>query len=334
MSKETENNEMQVITDSETLSLINRAEIDMQITTAKKFPRSIKKFLDESLELATLNEQIAEECAYALPRKEDGKVKMIEGPSARFGEIVASAWGNCRAGARVVSEDGQFVTAQGIFHDLEKNVAITYEVRRRITGKSGKKFTADMIGVTGNAACSIALRNAILKGIPKAFWIGPYEASRKTAMGNAKTLVSRRSDAINYFKKFGITEEQICNVLDVKGAEDIGLEELATLTAIKNAIKEGDTTIEQAFNMSKADESKRDDVVSRFTDPKPTDPSTGEIPITPEEKAEAQTGLPNMDTTDDGWPDPPGEHAEPCAECGETGGHAPSCPFAEPPEGK
>jgi hypothetical protein len=325
-------NEMQVITDSETLSLINRAEIDMQISTAKKFPRSIKTFLNESLELATLNEKIAEECAYALPRKENGKVKMIEGPSARFGEIVASAWGNCRAGARVVAEDGQFVTAQGIFHDLEKNVAITYEVRRRITGKSGQKFSADMVAVTGNAACSIALRNAILKGVPKAFWIGPYEESRKTAMGNAKTLVSRRGDAIGYFKKFGVTEEQICGVLEVKGIDDIGLEELATLTAIKNAIKEGDTTVEQAFNPHKA-EDKRDEVVNRFTKAETVNPTTGEIPITPEEKTEAETTtLPNVDVDDD-WPEPPAA-VEPCPECGEVGGHAMSCPNAEPPEGE
>lgn len=71
------------------------------------------------------------------------------------------------------------------------------------------------------------------------------------------------------------------------------------------------------------------DIMSRFSDP-----TTGEIPITEQEKEEVAAPLPNMDTTDDGWPDPPGEHAEPCPECGEIGGHAPSCPFAEPPEGE
>ena len=309
--------EMDVLTDSGTLALINRAEIDMQITTAKKFPRSIKSFLNEALELATLNEKIAEECAYALPRKENGKVKMIEGPSARFGEIVASAWGNCRAGARVVAEDGQFVTAQGIFHDLEKNVAITYEVRRRITGKSGNKFSADMVAVTGNAACSIALRNAILKGVPKAFWIGPYEESRKTAMGNAKTLVSRRSDALNYFKKFGVTEDQICIVLEVKGVDDIGLEELATLTAIKNAIKEGDTTVEQAFNPPK-DTGKSDEIMDRFKDPGKTetvDTTTGEV-------------------IESEFPTEPEPAKEPCELCGKVDGHELSCthPDNVPPD--
>ena len=76
-------------------------------------------------------------------------------------------------------------------------------------------------------------------------------------------------------------------------------------------------------------------IVSRFTDTEPVNPQTGEIPITPEEKTEAaQTGLPNMDNDDDGWPDPPGEAVKPCPECGEVGGHVMSCPNAEPPEGE
>ncbi|MDV2922695.1 hypothetical protein, partial [Klebsiella pneumoniae] len=90
-------------------------------------------FRNEVLQMVTLNEKVAGECIYALPR--DGKT--IEGPSARFAEVVASAWGNGRAGARVVSDQGEFVTAQGVFHDLQRNVAITYEVQRRITNKQG-----------------------------------------------------------------------------------------------------------------------------------------------------------------------------------------------------
>ncbi len=148
-----------------TVALLNRSEIDMQVATAHKFPRSIKRFRQEALQMVTLNESVAESCIYALPRSG----KTIEGPSARFAEVVASAWGNCRAGARVVSDAGDFITAQGVFHDLERNVAITYEVQRRITDKNNRRFNADMIGVTGNAASSIALRNAILKGVPKAF---------------------------------------------------------------------------------------------------------------------------------------------------------------------
>lgn len=232
------------------LATLNASEIDQQIATAHRFPRSIKQFRNEALQMVTLTESIAAECIYALPR--DGKV--IEGPSARFAEIVASAWGNCRAGARVVSDQGDFVTAQGVFHDLERNVAITFEVQRRIVNKEGRRFKTDMIGVTGNAASSIALRNAILKGIPKAFWSDMYAAARKTAAGDFKTLANRRSEAMKAFVIFGVKPEQIFAVLGVKGEEDIGIEHLVTLKGMLTALQEGDSTPEQMFASDKAGE--------------------------------------------------------------------------------
>lgn len=230
------------------VATLNKSEIDQQIATAHRFPRSLKRFRDEAMQMVTLDESIADECVYALPR--DGKT--IEGPSARFAEIIASAWGNSRAGARVIDDRGEFVTAQGVFHDLERNVAITYEVQRRITGKGGKRYSADMIGVTANAACSIALRNAILKGVPKAFWASMYEAARQVIMGDIKTLANRRAAAIASFQRFGVTEAQICAQLGVAGVEDISLDHLVTLRGMLTAIKEGDTTPEEAFATPKS----------------------------------------------------------------------------------
>lgn len=229
--------------DSGTVALLNRGEIDMQIATAHKYPRSIKRFRDEALAMVTLNESIAQECIYSLPR--DGKT--VEGPSARFAEVVASAWGNSRAGARVVSDQGDFVTAQGVFHDLERNVAITYEVQRRIVDKHGRRFKPDMIGVTANAACSIALRNSILKGVPKAFWSDMYEQARQTAIGTVQTLANRRARALAVLQKMGVTNAQVFAFLKIEGEQDITIEHLSTLFGITTALKDGDTTPEQAF---------------------------------------------------------------------------------------
>lgn len=229
---------------SATLMALNASEIDTQIATAKRYPRSLKTFRNEALEMATLTEEIAGECIYNLPRGG----KSIEGPSARFAEIVASAWGNCRAGARVIGEDDRFVTAQGVFIDLQRNVAITYEVKRRITDKEGRTFKDDMIGVTSNAACSIALRNAVLKGVPKAFWRDIYAASKKTAIGDASTLATRRANMIEAFGKMGVTPDKIFALLEVSGEQDITLDHLGTLRGTFTAIKEGDTTIEQVFD--------------------------------------------------------------------------------------
>lgn len=249
--------------------ILARAEIDQQIATAHAYPRSLKRFMDECLQMATLNEKIAGECIYALPRKsQDGGVKNIEGPSARLAEIVASAWGNCRAGARVVDEGPEFITAQGVFHDLERNVAITYEVRRRITDKAGRRFSSDMIAVTGNAASSIALRNAVFKGIPKAFWSSIYEAARTTAVGNAQTIANKRSTALGLMQKLGATPEKVFAFLGVKGEQDITLDHLATLRGILNSIRDEEITVEEAFA-----------VKEQPKEPQKVD--LGEIPIEP-----------------------------------------------------
>lgn len=232
--------------ESGTLALLNKSEIDQQIATAHKFPRSIVSFRKEALQMVTLNETIAKECIYALPR--DGKT--IEGPSARFAEVIMSAWGNCRAGARVVSDQGEFVTAQGVFHDLQRNVAITYEVQRRIVDKQGRRFKTDMIGVTANAACSIALRNAVLKGVPKAFWSEMYAAARHVVAGDVQTLANRRAKAIQEFAIYGVTPDDVLRVLGVTGIQDVTIDHLVTLHGMLTAIKDGDTTPEQMFGKS------------------------------------------------------------------------------------
>ncbi|MGH6628540.1 MAG: hypothetical protein ACREB3_02285, partial [Burkholderiales bacterium] len=93
-----------------------------------------------------------------------------------------------------------------------------------------------------------ALRNAVFKVVPKAFWADIYEDARKTTRGDEKSLLERRNAALASFKKMKVTEEQICALLEVAGPEDIGLDELVTLRGVYTAIEEGDTTVEQAFS--------------------------------------------------------------------------------------
>jgi hypothetical protein len=228
---------------------ISRAEIDGQIATAKAYPRSVAAFVRESRELVTLDEDTAESCIYSLPRgkNNDGTKKFLTGPSARFAEIICHSWGNNRAGGRVVEVGKDTVTAQGVFHDLEKNTQITKEVSRGILDSYGKRYKADMVNVTGNAGISIALRNAILAGIPQAIWLPIYETARMAAVGDVTTLVSRRAHALAWFAKVGVAPEAIFARLDVEGVEDIGIEQLETLVGIKTAIRRGDYTPERAF---------------------------------------------------------------------------------------
>lgn len=228
---------------------ISRAEIDGQIATAKAYPRSVTAFVREARELVCMDEETAESCIYSLPRGKDGNgnKKFITGASARFAEIICHSWGNNRAGGRVVEVGKDTITAQGVFHDLEKNTQITKEVTRSIVDSYGKRYKADMVNVTGNAGISIALRNAILAGIPQALWLPIYEAARMAAVGDVTTLVARRAAALAWFAKVGVSPEAIFAKLDIEGVDDIGIEELETLVGIKTAIRRGDYTPERAF---------------------------------------------------------------------------------------
>jgi hypothetical protein len=225
------------------LGVLNRSEIDGQIATARQFPRDLERFDDKVRSLATRSTEIAAECLYGIPR--DGKV--IEGPSVRFAEILVANFGNCRVGARIIEEAEDHVVAQGIFHDLESNAITTFETRRRIIDKYGRRYKPDMVNVTCNAACAVALRQAVLKGIPKPFWEGLYAAARIKAQGEVKDLPRLRQAAVKGFAAYGIDETRICRAIGVDGIEAIDGEGIAKLRGIYQSIKEGELTVAEAF---------------------------------------------------------------------------------------
>ena len=115
-----------VVTMDSSQQMLEKAQLDQQVATAKQFPRSLKAFREKVLSTATITEAVAESCSYALKR--DGKT--ITGPSVRFAEIIASSYGNLLSGATIVANDGKVITARGFCRDLETNNTIAYEVKR------------------------------------------------------------------------------------------------------------------------------------------------------------------------------------------------------------
>lgn len=239
--------------DGSAIAALNRSEIDMQISTARKYPRSIARSKQNMIDMATIDEETAKGCGYALKRVDrKGVISWIEGPSIRMAEIAVSCWGNLRYGARIVSEDDRFITAQGVCHDLETNVSNTMEVRRRITNRDGKKYGDDMIGVTANAASAIAARNAVFKVVPMVIVRSAYAQAMKVAGGDEKTFGDRRKAAIQAFQALGVKTEEVCEVVGKKGIEDLDTVDLRRLLGLYTAIKDGETTVEQVFHPAKA----------------------------------------------------------------------------------
>jgi len=230
------------------LEVQERAQIDVQITTARRYPRpSLAKVKARIIEIATMDMETAQGCFYTLPARKGGDGKAIAGPSARLAEIVVATYGNLKSAARVVANDGKFITAQGVCHDLENNVSVSVEVKRSISGRNGT-YSQDMQVVTGNAACSIALRNAVFKVVPLSLIKPAYDAARKVAVGDVKTLAARRVEAFKYFIGLGVPKEKVCAAVGVKLVEEIDLEKLESLIGMANAIRDGEASVDDTFN--------------------------------------------------------------------------------------
>lgn len=240
--------------DGATTALL-RAEMDSQVVTARQYPRSTKRAMNNIVSLATLDEQTAMECVYALKRSG----KPIRGPSIRLAEIIASQWGNCRDDARVVHIDkvNKVLVAEGAFLDLETNRGTRAQVQRRISDKHGRLFSDDMIAMTGNAACAIARRNAILNGVPKAIWRKALNACEDVIRGDVSTMVEQRDKAIKALAHFNLSPEQIFELMDVGGLEDLTLDDIATLRVIYASLKNGEQTVEELLRSITPDKPER-----------------------------------------------------------------------------
>lgn len=238
--------------DNSVMLQMHDREINQQITTAKKFPRVISRAMDEILTYATENEDTAQECIYAIPRAG----KKIIGPTARFAEIVGTSWGNSRYAARIIDEGPQFITAQAVFHDLEKNTFISVEVPRRIIDSNGDRYGADMIGVTSSAAMSIAMRNAILKGVPRAVWGRAYEKCLALISGTFETIEARRTAALKNFHKLGVDQALVLKLLEIDNVRDMEPDHIVVLRGTLQAIKDGDTTVNAVFGGIRIDAGK------------------------------------------------------------------------------
>lgn len=237
------------------LDRAERANIDIQVSTAKQYPRSISRCANNAVAIATMDKDTAQSCGYALPRGG----KPITGPSIHLAKIIAQQYGNLRAEAKVVEITDKQVVSRGTAWDLENNYAVSFEVRRSIIGRNGNRFSDDMITVTGNAANSIAYRNAIFGIVPKSITDKAYKAAQHLITGDLsdeEKLIKRRDGAIKHFTDtYGITEEEVIKLCGKHTVNQIQADEIALLLGFAQSLKDGDTTVEELmapFRKSKA----------------------------------------------------------------------------------
>lgn len=236
-----------------------RAEIDLMISTAKAYPRSVEQSIEYAEMLATLDEETAQSCFYVLPRKDKDGVRVeIKGPSIRLAEIMANAWGNLHAATRIVENDGKHITAEGVAWDLQSNVKVAMQNKVSIIfgakgGKGGYVANADMQTMLSNAASAKALRNAIFKVIPKALVNRVCNKAMIASVGDTKSasILAKVTEVFSKLAKMGIEKDRILEYYGRSTLNDITADDLRSLIGVGTAIKDKMISIDEVFSVEK-----------------------------------------------------------------------------------
>jgi hypothetical protein len=258
-----EENSIQIIESNTGVEIIEaqqRAEYDIQITTAKRYPRDLTRVKNNCIAIVSMDKSIAESCRYALPR--GGKT--ISGPSVHMARIIAQQYGNIRVDSRVKQISDKQIISESVCFDLETNYACKVEVHRSIMqneyGSDGKRtgkmvrMNDDMITVTGNASNSIAFRNAVFNVIPKGITDLVYKSALTMMTGDLtdeQKIITARTKALQFFKDtYNIDEEKLLKVMGLNSVNQIKAEQIADLRGMIQSLKDGDSTVDQMFDLS------------------------------------------------------------------------------------
>jgi len=230
------------------IEAIERANVDVQISTAHKFPRSMEKFKARATDMVTIDPQTAESCLYCRPvgKDKNGNVTYAEGLSIRMAEIVGACYGNLRVGAMLIEQTDRHVKARGMAHDLESNFAASSEVIESTVDRNGRPYSERMRIVVAKSALAKARRDATFQVVPKALCKSMEEAAKKVALGEGKSLEVRRSAVMEWVNGLEVSEDRVWKALAIEGINDVGLKEMKILAGLKTAISEG-MTPEEAF---------------------------------------------------------------------------------------
>lgn len=232
---------------------LERAAIDVQVSTAHAYPRSLKKFQTRALDMATLDEATAESCIYCRPvgkeKNAEGQFveKYAEGASIRLAEIVAASYGNIRVASRVIEQTERMVRCEGVAHDLESNYAGKSEVMEATVTKEGKPYSERQRMLIAKVCLAKAYRDAVFKVVPMALCKTVIDAAKNVIAKTDKPIEERRKAVQAWVAKIGIDEKRVFAALEVNGWSEVGNDHLIKLTGIKTAMKEEGIKIDDAF---------------------------------------------------------------------------------------
>lgn len=236
---------------------------------ARSSRRDVTECVKEATAMATASPSVAQSCIAHRPQAG----KQVEGASARFAEILKSAWGNLRVDCRLKEELETEIVVEAVALDLEKNLAERVERRASIwSRKTGERFAPALISGMIQSTSGFARRDAVLKLIPRALWEPILEECRRIA-GKAPggrpaapprsaapsdgpsgppappDLATRRLKALAWFGGRGVPEAAILGKLGRRAAEDLTAEDVDKLREWARMVLDEACTLEGLFGV-------------------------------------------------------------------------------------
>ncbi len=240
---------------------ITKVETEALMRVAMERPRDERKVLNDALQELELVADEAETAYYRIPYKEaspDGGVRTvwIEGPSIKAATALARRWGNCVSRTRYMGHDENYWIVEGLFVDFETmfQVQRPYLISRHHKigkGKQGRivRIGADQEAKAIQSGISKAARNAILQGLPS-YLRGAYiKKAKAIAAGQWDVAADPKAlaGALASFARLNVGKDILERHIGKPTTGWLG-GDIAELRGVFNAIRDGETTVEQVFS--------------------------------------------------------------------------------------
>lgn len=194
---------------------------------------------------------MAEEAIYNKPVGKDtttGKMKYAEGLSIRAAESIGNRWDNSSFGVEIVGEDDESASIAAVWLDYERNTRhiAMQRVSKFYKSKTGQiiRHSPDRFDLVLKANGSKNLREIILRSLPAGLK-KEYEIKARNILKGG-SLPGQRTAVVGRFSDLGVTQQRI-EEFQGKMKDEWSREDVIELAGLANAIRDGETSIEETF---------------------------------------------------------------------------------------
>jgi hypothetical protein len=273
----------------EIVTYLEKAAVDVQVATAKAYPRDRQKAMQAIVAEAMMD---SESMVYTLRYRdrESGETKVVKGPSIRLAEIIMQNWGNLRVWATVIESRPEYIRARGSAWDVQTNAWGNEEVIVPTLDRHGKPLHDRLRIIYQQVAISKALRNAILRVIPRSVVNTVMQAIERQQPVTPKAIAGIR----DWLRRVGVSEATACRVVGAQSLDNLTPAQLSTLRGIYAAIRDGEMTVEEAFATEGPEEADATESTHKYPQETHAQPAQEpqEYPAGPEPKPQQQQSQP------------------------------------------